>query len=176
MKYSPSSVSGFTLTELMVVVAIAGILAAIAVPSFKGMIQSQRVRSASIDLYSNLILARSEAIKRNSNVTITPVLYPVTSPTPHDEKGWVIVALNDPSITADDTKIRDQSQLRGLDITVTPPPATPPWVTYRGSGRAASTPVFKVDVYGETTPYASCIKIELSGMPRIYKPVAGVCS
>lgn len=152
----------------MVVVAIAGILAAIAMPSFKSLSQSQQVRNASFDLYSNLILARSEAIKRNSDVTITPVDYPVTSPAPaHNETGWVVAAGS--------VKIRDQSQLKGIALTVTP--NNSPWVTYRGSGRTTATtaPVFKIDAYGETTSYLSCIKIELSGMPRIYKPVNGGC-
>lgn len=170
MKLPTSSVSGFTLTELMVVVAIAGILAAIAIPSFKSLTQSQQVRSASIDLYSNLVLARSEAIKRNSDVTITPVDYPVTAPTAHNEKGWTIAT------SPGGVKIREQSQMKGIALSVNPPNS--PWVTYRGTGRTTATtaPVFTIDAYGETTPYASCIKIELSGMPRIYKPVNGVCS
>lgn len=148
----------------MVVVAIAGILAAIAIPSFKSMIQSQQVRNASIDLYSGLILARSEAIKRNSAVTITPVDYPVVNPTAHNETGWVIAASG--------VTIQTQSQLKGIALT----PASPPWVTYRGSGRATTAPVFTIDAYGETTQYARCIKIDLSGMPRVYKAVNGVCS
>lgn len=174
MKHSSSSVSGFTLTELMVVVAIAGVLAAIAIPSFKSLTQNQQVRNASIDLYSGLILARSEAIKRNSDVTVTPVDYPVANPTAHNEKGWVIVANNDPLTTADDTTIQNQSQLKGIALTVTP--ANSPWLTYRRTGRATVIPVFLIDAYGETTQYARCIKIELSGMPRIYKAVSGACS
>lgn len=180
MKSPPTSVSGFTLTELLVVVAIAGILATIAIPGFKSLSQSQQVKNATFDLYSSLIVARSEAIKRNTDVTITPVVYPVTFPAPaHDEKGWVIAATNGTASTADDTTIQNQSQLKGIVLTVTP--ANSPWVTYRRTGRTTVTAasdalVFKLDAYGETTPFARCIKIELSGMPRIYKPVSGACS
>lgn len=183
MKSSPSSVSGFTLTELLIVVSVAGVLAVIAIPGFKSLTQSQVVKNASFELYAALTLARSEAIKRNSNVTVTPQYCQVTFPSPtHNEVGWVIASGS--------TIIRSQSQLKGVDVGPNPPntPAntlcTPasttsntPWVTYQRTGRTTATasPTFLIDAYGATTPYASCIKIELSGMPRIYKPVSGAC-
>jgi len=63
--------AGFTATEILVVIGIVGILAAIAVPSMSKMIQTQSVRSASYDLQADLTYARSEAISRATNVTIT---------------------------------------------------------------------------------------------------------
>ena len=62
---------GFTATEILVVLGIVGILAAIAVPSLSQMIQQQSVRSASYDLNADLVFARSEAISRATSVTIT---------------------------------------------------------------------------------------------------------
>lgn len=54
----------------MVVVAIVAILAALAAPSFRPLIERWRVRSAAEDLTSTLYFARSEAIKRGGGVAI----------------------------------------------------------------------------------------------------------
>ncbi|GBU15418.1 hypothetical protein AwPolaro_07960 [Polaromonas sp.] len=54
----------------MVTVAILGVLAAMAAPSFGLMIERWRVRDAAEALQSTIFYARSEAIKHSGNVTI----------------------------------------------------------------------------------------------------------
>ncbi|RZI77666.1 MAG: prepilin-type N-terminal cleavage/methylation domain-containing protein [Variovorax sp.] len=62
--------SGFTAVELMVVVAITAILAAMAMPSYRNLIDRYRVRQATEDLTAMLYLARAEAIKRGGRITV----------------------------------------------------------------------------------------------------------
>src|SRR5262249_32079760 len=76
--------AGFTTVEILVVIGIVGILAAIAVPSMSKMIQQQSVRSASYDLNADLTYARSEAISRAINVTVTG------ASTTNFNAGWTI--------------------------------------------------------------------------------------
>ncbi|WP_084690550.1 GspH/FimT family pseudopilin [Comamonas granuli] len=66
----PAHHAGFTAIELMVVVSIVAILAALAAPSFQPLIERWRVREAAENLTSTLYYARSEAIKRGGGITI----------------------------------------------------------------------------------------------------------
>ena len=62
--------SGFTLFELMVGIAIMGILATLAVPSFQEYGRNNRVVAAQNALVTALNSARSEAVRRSSTVTV----------------------------------------------------------------------------------------------------------
>ena len=65
--------TGFTAIELMVVVSIVAILAALAAPSFSPLIENWRVRESAEQLQSTLYYARSEAIKRGGQVLIQKI-------------------------------------------------------------------------------------------------------
>lgn len=70
---STSSSAGFTAIELMVVVSIVSILAALAMPSFALLIESWHVRESAEQVQSTLAFARSEAIKRGGRVAIQKI-------------------------------------------------------------------------------------------------------
>jgi type IV fimbrial biogenesis protein FimT len=63
---------GFTVIELMVTVAIVAILAAVAVPSMRDFLRRARASTMANEMLTAFTLARSEAIRRNGNVTICP--------------------------------------------------------------------------------------------------------
>jgi len=62
--------TGFTLIELMVTLAMVGILLAVGAPSIKNFVKGDRLTATSNDLLSALHVARSEAIKNNASVTV----------------------------------------------------------------------------------------------------------
>lgn len=61
--------AGFTLIELMVTLVVLGVVMAIAVPSFTGMINSSRLATQANDLMAGIKIARSEAVRLNRPVT-----------------------------------------------------------------------------------------------------------
>ncbi len=62
---------GFTLVELMVVIAVAAILAAVAMPTYRELMDNYRVRKAGEDVISLIANARSNAVKLHRQVNVS---------------------------------------------------------------------------------------------------------
>ena len=106
-----SSTGGFTLVELMVTVAVIGILAVVAVPSMTALINASRVSSAAGELTAAMQLARSEAVRRNTRVRVCGN----AACTSTDWSGVVVVH---PNPTADDPEvIRSTAAPAGVVVT-----------------------------------------------------------
>jgi len=82
---------GYTLVEAMVVVALLGILTAVATPSFVSLMQRNRAAGEINSLIGDLQFARSEAIKRGLPVSLCTSSNGSTClGTPNWHSGWIV--------------------------------------------------------------------------------------
>jgi type IV fimbrial biogenesis protein FimT len=139
---------GFTLIELMVTISVAAILLVVVVPSFRTFTLSQRVKTGSFDLYSTLMLARSEAVKRRATVT-------VAAKSGSWNNGW--------TISDGTTTFRDQDSPKGLSLT-----SDATALTYQIDGRLVSGSASYVELAatGSTAAGRRCMTIDPAGVPR----------
>jgi type IV fimbrial biogenesis protein FimT len=86
---------GFTLVELLVVLAVGSILLAIALPGYGFLANTNRLTAATNSLVSALHYARSESIKRGERITVCTTSNPA-APTPSCDhvaswhQGWLV--------------------------------------------------------------------------------------
>ena len=146
-RFQRRSARGFTLVEAMVVVAILAVVVGIGAPEFSRFIADQRVRGIATDLVASLLVARSEAIKRNADVTLARSASGWSS-------GW--------TVASGGTDI-DKRQLPGGKIST---PSTVTNVVFQGTGRP--TTVFALELrdahYG-TAITPRCVSVGLDGRP-----------
>lgn len=140
------SVKGFTLVELMVVVALLGIFASIAVPSFNRMIERNRVEAAASELYRMVLSARSDAVNKRAAATLT---YTAAN------KTWAIAQGG--ATTRQFVLPTSLSQSQTLTA-----------LTFSPDGTISAAATFKVSSTKSNTEYA--IAIQRSGSARISGP------
>lgn len=140
---------GFTMPELLAVVAIVGTLAAIGAPAYSSMAASMRSRSVSSELHAALSRARSEALKRNVEVTLAPLV------ARQWQNGWSISAAG----TAG-RKLEDHPLVPGATV------AGPTSVIFLPNGRVkdGSQPAFDIALRGNDQH--RCVRVDLSGRPN----------
>ena len=104
---------GFTLVELIIVIVLLAVLAAIAIPSYSNMIITNRMTTEVNSFVSDLHYAKTEAIKRSRNVQIcasnTTQTNCAANATNWGENGWMVI---DPESTE---VLRVQDPLNGSD-------------------------------------------------------------
>lgn len=140
-----SRVAGFTLIELITTVMISAILLAAATPFFRDFVLGQRIRAAASDLASSLVYARSEAVKRNTGVTIAPA-------TGGWQNGW--------TVTVGAAVLSSHEAFTGLTLT-----GSVGGLVYNSNGRLAAVPTpFGISASGSSA-IPRCVSVDLSGLP-----------
>lgn len=154
----PARQRGVTLVEALVVLSIMTILLSVAMPSFSEFTRDQRIRAAGFDLVSDLLFARSEAIKRSSTVSIVGAGNEWTD-------GWTVRV--DGGLHAG-TVVQQRGAL-GVKVGVSGASV----LSFDRNGRLAGGGARIALVDKVTGTQRRCIVIDLSGMPQ---SIAGACS
>lgn len=102
-----SKTQGFTLIELMIALVIGAIIVMLAAPSFKNATSANLASTQANLLVSSINLARSEAVKRRTNVTICASTDQATCGGTDWTTGWIV------RLDSDNSVLRAQEALKG---------------------------------------------------------------
>jgi len=119
--------NGFTIIEIMVVIALIAIIAGIAVPQFGRVIDNNRVISTTNSIVGLVNFARSEAIRRGARITVTSASNSVSA-----------------TLASDGALIRQIEEAAG-SITVTTGA-----ITFRSNGMTTSAGDLQLDICSGT--------------------------
>jgi type IV fimbrial biogenesis protein FimT len=161
--------AGFTLIELMITIAIGAILIVIGVPTMRGVIENGRIRAAGESWKYGLALARTEAIRRNTQVEFVS-----------DADGWQVLTV------ADGTVLHQAAGNEGaadLEFTIVDAGgADADRVTFNSLGRIVdpnpsdgSEPIAQVDLGSTNVPgvagyHPLRLQVTAGGMTRLCDP------
>jgi len=158
---------GFTLVELMVVLAIAALLLVVAVPSFTDTAARAAIRSGMQDLAADLAYARSSAVTRNRSVSVC-ASDSATTPRTCDgsawQKGWITFfdADENGALDAGEDIVRMANAIsERVNITLDNA------VTFDGRGTKTTVSEFKFCAsHSNNAAYAQAVLVNIGGLVR----------
>lgn len=175
--------SGFTLIEVVITLALAALLVTLSLPSFRGMIQNNRATTQANDMLSALNLARSEAVKRGTPVSICARTDPPTSPESCSgaadwATGWLVFVDGNANGTLEPDANGNGVCDRGEDclLQTRPRPDGNPTlvqtaggtnIRFLGSGQAAANAQFDLKLPDCTGEQARSIDVDRSGRSAV---------
>ncbi len=165
---------GFSLTELLVVLSIAAIIATLALPEFASLIRRRQLEAAVSDLFNAVQLTRSEAIARGGRVQLAPASADGTT----WSDGWVVFDDRDGDRRPgpnDEIIAVHGAVPKGIVITSTfTSQKAPFYVAYNGAGRSCSATSALAARWGTLSltqaSHVRRIRINMLGRARICDP------
>ncbi len=108
---------GFTAIEVLMVMIIVAVLAAVGIPSYRELVQNMRAVTLSTDFNTALAYARSEAVKRGEFVTICPAANATFNACGNNANwtnGWIVFVdpNDDGTIASPNDRLRTQDALQ----------------------------------------------------------------
>jgi type IV fimbrial biogenesis protein FimT len=152
---------GFTIIELMIVIAIAAVLTVIALPYMRDIILTQRIKAAVTEAHLSLLFARSEAIKRNANITVSR-----TGAT--WDLGWKVKVQSDGTVLRTSDALKDVVVDCNTDgIPNSSADTCPASITFTRTGRPTSLIEYRFYIPSNNKIFMRCVGITLSGQPHV---------
>lgn len=159
---------GFTLIELMITVAILGVILGLAVPAMGDFAVRQRVSGQASELMLALAFARSEAVKQNSEIAVLPATNAATG----WADGWCVGPAASMANCLSDNRLRSFQAKTGVTVSSNFLQATNKLVFQRDGtcSLCGSTP-FKITSakLKAASTDARCVDINRQGRPSIRK-------
>lgn len=175
-----AAVSGVTILELVVVVAVVAVLLGVAVPSFVGMTQTNRVAGEINALSGDLQFARAEAIKEGLPVTICTSSNGSSCLGSNNwSTGWIVFSDANGTQTVDvgDTVLRKQIPWTSSDSFSADNSIAA--VTYSRDGFAMALPgtvTWKLHTQPLNAAASRCVAVNIAGRQQVQKTGTGSCS
>jgi type IV fimbrial biogenesis protein FimT len=140
-RYSSHPAAGFTLVELMVVLAVFTILASAGIPALQAMLADHRHAAQVNTLTSYIHRARAEAVRHGHPVTLCPSSGAATCDGGEWEEGWLLFADTDGDGSVDDD---DRLLAVGNGLRTAQASFNRPRLTFRHDGTTAFNGTFTV--------------------------------
>jgi type IV fimbrial biogenesis protein FimT len=159
----PTNISGFSLVELMVVIGVIALMAAIATPSLLNWLPNVRFRDASRGMLVDVQLAKMTAIQRNANV-VAAFLADGSGYTIFVDDGNGAAVANNDTWEAGEQIIRTITMPANVVLSNNPPAgpfAAVPALVFRPTGLPAGSAA--VNVFNNQSNHNAVLTVSVAG-------------
>jgi type IV fimbrial biogenesis protein FimT len=171
--------SGFTMLELVIVIAIVGVLIGLGVPSFKYVTTANRIASEVNGLLGDMQFARAEAIKEGQTVVVCVSSNGTSCSTNPWNNGWIVCSdpANDGSCDAGEPIYRVQKPFTSTDTFIAS--GNTDVLTFNRDGFAVGLAgVVTIALHNApavVTAYTRCLAVSAVGTLTVESSGTGAC-